>query len=77
MADALQHALALAARSHERSVETLRTLVRLPSLTGEEGPAQAHVADVLRGLGARTEVLPLDIAALFRRFPHVAQYPTH
>ena len=77
MTDALQHALALAARSHERSVETLRALVRLPSLTGEEGPAQAHVADVLRGLGARTEVLPLDIAALFQRFPHVAQYPTH
>ncbi len=77
MADTLNRALALAAQSHERSIENLRTLVRLPSLTGEEGPAQTHMADVLRGLGAQTEVLALEIAALFERFPHVAQYPTH
>ncbi|MDD9983451.1 MAG: M20/M25/M40 family metallo-hydrolase [Gammaproteobacteria bacterium] len=77
MADTLKRALALAAQSHERSIENLRTLVRLPSLTGEEGPAQAHMADMLRGLGAQTEVLALDVAALFERFPHVAQYPTH
>ena len=77
MTDTLNGALALAAQSRERSIENLRTLVRLPSLTGEEGPAQEHMADVLRGLGAKTEVLALEIAALFERFPHVAQYPTH
>lgn len=31
----------------------------------------------MRALGAHTELLPLDIAALFERYPHVAQYPTH
>ncbi|MDH3738704.1 MAG: M20/M25/M40 family metallo-hydrolase, partial [Alphaproteobacteria bacterium] len=31
----------------------------------------------LRGLGAETETLEPDIAALFERFPLVAQYPTH
>ena len=55
MADTLKRALALAAQSHERSIENLRTLVRLPSLTGEEGPAQTHMANVLRGLGAQTD----------------------
>jgi acetylornithine deacetylase len=77
MSEALARALALAAQSHERSVESLRTLVRLPSSTGEEGAAQTHMAELLNGLGAHTEVLPLDIAALFERFPDVAQYPTH
>ena len=77
MPDTLNRALALAAQSRERSVESLRGLVRIPSLTGEEGTAQTHLADVLRSLDAHTEVLDLDIAALFERYPHVAQYPTH
>ncbi len=77
MSDAAQQALALAADSTERSVERLRALVRVPSLTGEEGAAQSHMADLLRLLGAETEMLPLDVPALFKRFPQVAQYPTH
>ena len=70
-------ALALAADGAERSVECLRDLVRVPSLTGEEGAAQAHLCEHLRCLGAHTEVLPVDMRALFERFPDVAQYPTH
>lgn len=77
MSDMSVTALELAAASRERSVESLRALVRVPSLTGEEGPAQSHVAELLKELGAETEVLPLDVAALFERFPSVAQYPTH
>ncbi len=77
MSDMPAKALELAAASEERSVESLRALVRIPSLTGEEGPAQSHVAELLQRLGAETEVLPLDVAALFERFPSVAQYPTH
>ena len=77
MSETLIRALARAAQSHEHSIESLRTLVRLPSSTGEEGAAQTHMAELLRDLGAHTEVLPLDIAALFERFPDVAQYPTH
>lgn len=77
MSDGSEKALTLAAASRERSVESLRALVRIPSLTGEEGPAQSHVAELLKYFGAETEVLPLDVAALFHRFPSVAQYPTH
>ena len=35
-------------------------LVRRPSLLGEEGPAQAYVANCLRAWGMRTEVWELD-----------------
>ncbi|MDH3703187.1 MAG: hypothetical protein OEU46_17930, partial [Alphaproteobacteria bacterium] len=77
MPDTLTEALNLAARSRDRSVEALAALVRVPSLTGEEGQAQTHMAKILRGLGAETETLEPDIAALFERFPLVAQYPTH
>ena len=77
MPDTLTEALNLAARSRDRSVEALAALVQVPSLTGEEGQAQTHMAKILRGLGAETETLEPDIAALFERFPLVAQYPTH
>lgn len=72
-----QAAPALAAANHARSINALQTLVRIPSLTGEEGPAQAHVASLLRDIGAEvTEVEP-DLKTMFQRFPKVAQYPTH
>ena len=71
------HALALAAASREESVAALAALVRVPSLTGEEGAAQQQVAARLGDPGAEVSQLELDIAALFARFPNVAQYPTH
>ena len=74
---AVEQALALAKRNHERSIAELRALVRIPSLTGEEGAAQEHMAGRLRGLGAKTTVAEPDVAAMFARFPDVAQYPTH
>lgn len=70
-------AITLAAASREESVAALATLVRVPSLTGEEGAAQQHVAATLRGLGAEVSLLEPNIAALFARFPSIAQYPTH
>ncbi len=70
-------ALAVAAANREESVEALAALVRVPSLTGEEGAAQRHVAARLRDLGAEVSLLEPDIAALFARFPNIAQYPTH
>ena len=60
MSDESEKALTLAAASTERSVESLRALVRVPSLTGEEGPAQSHVAELLKKLGAQIEVLPVS-----------------
>lgn len=77
MGGTVARALELAREGRERSIVELQTLVRIPSLTGEEGAAQAHMAARLRGLGARTEVAEPDVAAMFARFPEVAQYPTH
>lgn len=70
-------ALALAAAGREESAAALAALVRVPSLTGEEGAAQQHVAAKLGDLGAEVSLQEPDIAALFARFPNVAQYPTH
>ncbi len=73
----LQTALGLARGQHARSIDTLRMLVRTRSLTGEEGEAQRMVANRFRLLGAEVTTAEPDIAALFRAFPEVAQYPTH
>lgn len=73
----LKQAVDLAARRKDDSIAALAALVRVPSLTGEEGAAQQHVAALLRGLGAEVTLAEPDVAALFRKFPHVAQYPTH
>lgn len=45
-------------------VDTLRDLVAIRSVSGDEGPAQAHMADVLRRIGARVDVFGLDSASL-------------
>lgn len=45
-------------------VDTLRDLVAVRSVSGEEGPAQEHIADVLRRIGADVETFALDGAAL-------------
>jgi acetylornithine deacetylase len=58
-------------------VELLRTLVRIPSLTGEEGEAQDFLAGQLRDLGMDIRAWEPDIEEIFRRFPEQAQYPTH
>ncbi len=70
-------ARSLARENHAESISHLATLVRIPSLTGEEGEAQRHIAELLSGLGAVTESLEPDTKALFERFPLAAQYPTH
>ena len=70
-------ALALAAAGHEESIGALAALVRIPSLTGEEGRAQAHLRELLEELGAEVLVAEPDVPAMFERFPDVAQYPTH
>ncbi len=73
----LAAALALAAASEARSVAALAELVRIPSLTGEEAAGQRHVAALLRGIGAEVDCAEPDVAAMFARFPEIAQYPTH
>lgn len=73
----LAAALALAAANEARSVDALAAFVRIPSLTGEEGDGQAHVAALLRGLGAEVDCTEPDVDAMFAAFPDIAQYPTH
>jgi acetylornithine deacetylase len=70
-------ALALAERSRARSVDALGDLIRIPSLTGEEGPAQRHIAERLEAIGAQVTLAEPDVSALFHDFPKIAQYPTH
>ncbi len=75
--DALAAALARAAGNEQRSIAALSALVRIPSLTGEEGAAQAHIAEKLRAIGAEVTSAEPDVGAMFERFPEIAQYPTH
>lgn len=70
-------ALQMARQHEQRSVQTLARMVRIRSLTGEEGEAQQHYAQCLRELGAQVQCDEPDLQALFERFPSVAQYPTH
>ena len=67
----------LAAKGRSESVEQLTCLVRIPSLTGEEGEAQDWIAARLRDIGLDVLMQEPDVAALFSSFPEVAQYPTH
>ena len=70
-------AIALAKTQTARSIEALARFVRVPSLTGEEGAAQRHLAYELRLTGAEVDLTEPDTAELFRVFPEIAQYPTH
>ncbi len=73
----VETAVRLAAEKRADSINELAELVRIPSLTGEETAAQKHVAARLDDLGAETTMMEPDIAALFARYPDIAQYPTH
>ncbi|MBT5516014.1 MAG: M20/M25/M40 family metallo-hydrolase [Rhodospirillaceae bacterium] len=77
MTGSIENALNLASTNHERSIRVLRELVRIPSLTGEEGEAQKYLGTLLGNSGAALTMEEPDIEAVFERFPHVAQYPTH
>ncbi len=70
-------ALAEAESATEESVAALASLVRIPSLTGEEAAAQAHVAALLWSMGFAVDQAEPDLGRMFRRFPEIAQYPTH
>lgn len=74
---AAERAIGAARASQEDSVAQLASLVRIPSLTGEEGAAQAHVAKLLTAIGFDVAMADPDLERMFDRFPEVAQYPTH
>jgi len=57
-------------------VEFWRDLIRIPSLTGEEGEGQKFVEKKMREIGLDVDVWEPDVKELFEKFPDIAQYPT-
>ncbi len=55
-------------------IELIRELVRVPSLTGEEGAVQAVVAAKMRALGLETDVWEPEAAALAPYAEHVGEF---
>lgn len=58
-------------------VNFLAELVRIPSLTGEEGTAQEFLASRARLLGMDVKLSEPDLELIFQMYPESAQYPTH
>jgi len=57
-------------------IDFLAELVRIPSLTGEEGPAQKFLASHALSLGMDVKLTEPDLELIFRKYPESAQYPT-
>ncbi len=57
--------------------DLLRALIKIPSMTGEEGTAQELVARQYRGMKLDVDVWEPDVEELFNKYPEVAQYPSH
>ena len=69
--------LAKVEENEKEIIELLRTVIKIPSLTGEEGEAQEYIAKYLRDLGMQVDVWEPDIEEMFDLYPESAQYPTH
>jgi len=69
--------LSIIEEKKEEIIELLRTLIRIPSLTGEEGAAQEFFAHYLKNVGMDINMWEPDIQEIFTKFPEVAQYPSH
>ena len=62
--------------NREKLIEDLKTIIRIPSLTGYEGEAQKFIRAQYEGLGMDVDVFEPDMKELFRKYPDIAQYPT-
>ena len=58
-------------------IDLLKALIKVPSMTGEEGKAQDIVAKQYRKMKLDVDVWEPDVEELFKKFPEVAQYPSH
>jgi acetylornithine deacetylase len=61
----------------DEMVDLLRALIKIPSMTGEEGKAQEAIAEQYRKMKLDVDIWEPDVEELFDRFPEVAQYPSH
>ena len=58
-------------------IDLLRALIKIPSMTGDEGKAQEFVAEQYRRMKLNVDIWEPDVEELFNKFPEVAQYPSH
>lgn len=63
-------------RNKNEIISTLRKLVQIPSLTGEEGEIQKYQERIFRKMGLEVDVWEPNIKELFDCYPEVAQYPS-
>lgn len=68
--------LSIVDEKRDEIIEALRTLVKIPSRTGEEGEIQEVQAAILKEMGLEVDVWDPDIKELFDKYPEVAQYPS-
>lgn len=61
----------------EETVRLLQELVRIPSVTGEEGPVQKVVADVFRRLGLGVELCEASAEQVAPYREHVGEQPAY
>lgn len=61
-------------RNAEALVAELQAMVRIPSVVGQEGPMQAHMAELFRGLGLAVETFEADLDAV-RQHPAYVETP--
>jgi len=57
-------------------VQSLRELIKVKSLTGEEGEIQQKMQRYFKQMGLSVDVWEPDIKELFDKFPQIAQYPS-
>lgn len=57
-------------------IAELKTILRIPSLTGYEGKAQEFMKAQYENLGMDVDVFEPDLKELFEKYPEIAQYPT-
>jgi acetylornithine deacetylase len=62
--------------NREKIISECKALLRIPSLTGEEGKGQEFMIAQMQALGLEMDVWEPDIRELFTKFPEIAQYPT-
>lgn len=53
-------------------LESFKSLVRIPSLTGEEKEAQLFIAEELKKIGLKVEIWEPDMKELFDKYPKIA-----
>lgn len=61
----------------EEIVKLISDLIKIPSMTGEEGKAQEFVAKQYKDMGLDVDIWEPDVEELLDKYPCIAQYPSH